>query len=108
MPKTPAFATGSRVYGKPREDSDLDLVIYCTDAETIGLLRANCDPGSAPRGPYPSLRFGKLQIVLLEDEAKYHAWRKGTKALKALAPNGNKTLATHIFKELLKNVGPTS
>lgn len=84
---TPAFCTGSQVYGTPHEESDLDLVIYAPDEDTQRLLRLFAtgaiarDVIHAP--PYTSdgsfsLRFDRLNVMVCTSQAAYKAWRQGT------------------------------
>lgn len=67
-----AFITGSRAYGTPREDSDIDLVIAAS-ASDLFLLWENKDEGKG-------LRFGKLNLVTFnldnpEDVERYEKWK---------------------------------
>lgn len=68
---TPAFLVGSHVYGAPRPDSDVDLVVRLAP-ETAAFLYAIA--GQSPDGP---LRFGKLNIICALDDAQYEAWVHG-------------------------------
>lgn len=77
-----AFVTGSRVYGTPTPESDIDLCVCLTVSEMNAL--ASCsdkDPGSMP----DSLCFGKLNLLILEPW-KFAAWKRGTDALIARKP----------------------
>jgi len=76
-----AFITGSRVYGTPREDSDLDLVVLCDD-QAHELLHLHGADGAL----YAPVRFANLNIIVLRDPAQFEAWRKTTENLKARAP----------------------
>lgn len=66
-----AFLTGSRAYGDPRPDSDIDLVIHC-DAATERLLMEHSDESGA-------IKFGDLNILACTTKPEYLAWFKGTK-----------------------------
>lgn len=70
-----AFLVGSRVYGTPREDSDIDLVVRI-DHEQAQMIRALADP---PKGndPVGVVRFGKLNLIICETDGGYEAWREG-------------------------------
>lgn len=71
-----SFATGSRVYGTPKEDSDLDLVVLLECSSDIWKF---AEPGS-------TCRFGKLNLVTFEDKDNFERWRKITKELIARSP----------------------
>lgn len=79
--------TGSRVYGVPRQESDLDIVILCNATE-YDMLRSvhvrNDEDGHVlyPEGGGLNLRFGNLNIIATTDEAMFAAWKEGTQFLK--------------------------
>lgn len=89
-----AFITGSRAYGTPREDSDIDLVIRCSpeDAEILlGWNEATQEErmqGAAAYGEEGILqvRYGRLNLILCTDDYRYAEWVEGTAWLKASAP----------------------
>lgn len=88
MPK--ATFSGSRVYGKPGADSDLDLLMLVTPEE-LGLLRTMQDhPDRASQlssnRPYYSLRFGNLNVIATTDPKMYAAWTEATQELSAVGP----------------------
>lgn len=105
MPKVPtksleikplgAFLTGSRVYGVPREDSDVDLVVLL-DKRTYYALSDHCPfnpsdhPSASDEDACPSLRFGKLNLVPTFEVELFEAWKKGTELLKDEAPVSKK------------------
>lgn len=66
-----AFVTGSFVYGKPTEKSDVDLAIR-VDSETADFLRRMSENGKEP------VRFGNLNLILCETDEQYLAWAVGT------------------------------
>lgn len=84
-----SFVTGSRAYGTPRKDSDIDLVIFA-DNETAQLLAeqaANREQALGSGAPDDvSLRFGRLNLIVLTDEDKFDLWQKATQALIARRP----------------------
>lgn len=81
--KLRAFITGSRRYGKPRADSDLDLVIM-TDPEAHQKL---CQHGDVEDGSrYCQIRYGRLNIVVVNDQEKFLVWRSITEKLAEQAP----------------------
>ena len=63
-----AFVTGSRAYGSPREDSDIDLVVLA-DQAAIDTLKQY---GGSP------CRFGNLNLILVPDAATLGRWRDTT------------------------------
>ena len=80
-----AFVTGSRVYGTPREDSDIDLAVFVTIKE-LNLLCIMADevpdvPDSGGEDVSRSLRFGKLNLLCFTDETEFQAWREATDEL---------------------------
>ena len=84
-----AFLTGSRAYGAPRPDSDVDMVLLA-DENVITLLRAVCDAGwldqenqydanhSPGKSTGGSFKFGKLNIIAFSDEDRFMAWKIAT------------------------------
>lgn len=74
----PAFVTGSRAYGSPREDSDCDLVIRCSESTARRLRELSDDPAHCGR---LGVRFGVLNLILCETDEEYTAWFDGTQAL---------------------------
>jgi hypothetical protein len=86
-----AFLTGSQVYGKPTQDSDIDLVIF-TDVDTMLRLRALSDNprlvniSGSNTHKSASIRFGKLNLTVVTTEDEWQVWRLATLALKAEAP----------------------
>lgn len=73
-----AFLTGSRVYGTPHADSDVDLCVVLSE-ENLNLLRELCDgdPGSGG----DSLRFGKLNLICFTVAECAEPWRVATERL---------------------------
>lgn len=66
-----AFMVGSRVYGAPREDSDLDLVVRMSPETAKALYEFAGQPETGP------LHFGKLNIIPALDEDQFDAWIAG-------------------------------
>jgi predicted nucleotidyltransferase len=82
-----AFLTGSRVYGTPREDSDIDLAVLMSSAELGALLRL-ADP-EAQGHEYEdgvSIRFGNLNLIVFCAKDEFDAWRSATQELIARKP----------------------
>lgn len=97
-----AFVTGSRAYGTPRPDSDVDLVVPIDAAALRELLDVvNEDEVSSGSGYHGvSLRFGRLNLICVTGPRQLDAWSSGTKALKAKAPVARDE-AVALFKSLL-------
>lgn len=72
----PPFLIGSRAYGEPKPDSDIDLVVCLTDEKLIALLQQF---GQTSKG----IRFGMLNLIIVWPE-KYDRLREETQALIAL------------------------
>lgn len=76
------FLTGSRVYGTPREDSDVDLVVPTTDKALAAAIMVAMGGEAKPAGDgnydtAHSIRIGRLNLILLDpDEAE--RWRSVT------------------------------
>lgn len=89
-PKNPAFLTGSRAYGKPTPESDIDIVILITK-EALGKIfelgpvtTEDTHYGSAETGV--TLRYGNLNLIFVASQAQYNAWKQGTDELREVAP----------------------
>ena len=90
---TNPFLTGSRVYGTPNEDSDIDLVVF-GDPKTFNLLKLMQD---GIKNVFNNcLRFGKLNIIYCTDPTDYSVWWDGTQDL----INHVRTTGRTIDKEL--------
>ncbi len=83
------FLTGSRVYGQPRDDSDLDLCMLVTQRE-LELLREvaeSADDGDLTE-QYDNarvLRFGKLNVVCFvhnQHENEFLSFALGTEKMR--------------------------
>jgi hypothetical protein len=80
-----SFLTGSRVYGTPKPESDIDLCVLLTYDEIEKLREFSDTKLPASRSPSSvSLRFGKLNIIATDDEKVFAEWRLGTSILEAL------------------------
>lgn len=88
-----AFITGSRVYGIPREDSDIDLVVLVdeTTRDNLRLLRDNHDAFK--------VTFGRLNLVLVTTTKEFEAWKQGTEELKALSPVTREFACKHLIEK---------
>ena len=82
-----SFLTGSRAYGNPREDSDIDLAVLLS-SEELQQLR-NHASRNENESAHPemrvykgaSLRFGKLNLLVFTDEQQYLAWQVATQSM---------------------------
>jgi hypothetical protein len=98
-----AFVTGSRVYGTPRANSDLDFATLVSREDfdlMLSLLLPHshgCEFGDYPDGcavlrfgDYPDgcavLRFGKLNLLLFTDAVEFKSWHTATEHLKSIKP----------------------
>lgn len=112
---TPAVLTGSQAYGHPREDSDVDLVIYVPEA-ALKVLEQLADPDPKWElkthdyetikyerfaGRSKPLRFGKLNLICTTDRAIYDAWKLGTEELVRRSAEGPDVVTRDEAKELL-------
>lgn len=68
---TPAFLTGSQVYGKPDKYSDIDLVVYAPGLDKVIRKLTKTRKGKP-------IVFGKLNLIICETEAEYDVWKDGT------------------------------
>lgn len=68
------FLTGSRAYGQPRPDSDIDLVMLVDENLAYQLAKLS-DSGKAP------IRFGNLNLVFVFSDKEYFAWQGATEEL---------------------------
>lgn len=121
------FLTGSRIYGMPRDDSDLDLCVLVTEGE-LELLRQcsdlqttdqehaeqeakdNQDRGYPPNGRV--LRFGKLNVVCFvhnKHEDAFLSFALGTQKMLASESKGtdNRSQAVATIQSLMNMAIPS-
>jgi len=105
MKRRSAFLTGSRAYGVPRKDSDVDMVVYIDPSELTELAKAlNADvDDDRPYYPSISVREGRLNLIVLSEADEYDAWLNTTLKLKKQAPV-TKEQAVTAFKKALKGI----
>lgn len=89
-----AFLIGSHVYGEPRPDSDIDLVIRIDPKEAFKLG----DLGGWSGGPLTPIRFGKLNIIYAISDEQYECWVKGLADILALGRKVTREEAKEIFE----------
>lgn len=87
LPEGGAFLTGSRVYGEPHKDSDVDLVVLVSASDLKKLRPLSDTEGDEETANYIAaggipLRFGSLNLICCCDAKMYLIWRRGTAALK--------------------------
>jgi hypothetical protein len=97
------FLTGSRVYGTPREDSDIDLVALVSDKDLYELVKAAEATGGLGSGQDEyedgrSLRFGKLNLLCVTKKRHFDIWKLGTLELMAMAPVTRDHAIQHLAK----------
>lgn len=86
-----AFMAGSWVYGKPKPDSDVDVVIACTPEEACNIAKhadwARFPPAGVRTGyKNTTIRFGRLNLICVHTTEDYNAWLLATRSLKARGP----------------------
>lgn len=97
-----SFLTGSRRYGTPRPDSDIDLVVLMEGPELTELskLADNTDDFGSPGGEQYddgfSLRFGKLNLLCVTQERHFQVWKQGTDELIAMKPVSRDKAMEHL------------
>jgi hypothetical protein len=97
-----AFICGSRAYGTPRPDSDVDLVVLVSAADMLKLAELSecANPNIT--------RFGRLNLIPVTSEIEFAAWRLGTEELcrkKAAGCPQGKTEGARVLDDLLAKVG---
>lgn len=105
-----SFITGSRAYGTPREDSDIDLVIRISEKDALMILD-NCDepPRNALIEHYGlsglhCIRYGKLNVLMCTSDIYFDAWRMGTH-LCAKKGQLSHDEAVEIFQKVFQEAG---
>jgi hypothetical protein len=73
-----SFITGSHAYGTPTENSDVDLAIFCSEEDADFLWKASEDG--------PSVRFGKMNLIIFTNERAYDRWKECTNNLISRRP----------------------
>ena len=80
-----SFLTGSRAYGAPRPDSDIDLVMLA-DGATFQTLAMAASKAEFFANGGCSIRFGLLNIIGVTRQDEFAKWKAGTEHLKTVAP----------------------
>ncbi len=99
-----SFLTGSRAYGTPREDSDVDLAVLCGCPVALQNLTRYADrAGGSPNGREGvTLVYGRLNLLLFANPQTFEAWRIATNSLSARGPVSRDEAVLEIGKELGK------
>ena len=92
-----AFITGSHAYGTPTERSDVDIVLRVS-ADTAKQLRKLSSSDKI-------VRFGKANLILVENDLEYAAWLLGTRDLQRRGVSVNKRDAKRVFDQLRESIG---
>lgn len=109
-----AFVTGSRKYGKARENSDIDLVVFVESNEDIMALdrMQGCVKGprlmsmtSQENGGLHVYRFGDLNLMAVTKEEWYRVWKEGTEECMNQDLPITREQAVEIFKKHEKEKG---
>lgn len=89
---TNAFLTGSRAYGTPRFDSDVDLCLLVSKEDEAKLRKMYGQQDG-------TIRCEDLNLIPLTDPKKFGAWAKATEYLKGIAPVDRETAVKAIKYE---------
>lgn len=104
-----SFITGSRAYGSPTEESDIDLVIL-VDNYDASVLQTHSDAPD-PSDKLSHCRYGNLNILLCRTEQEFLAWATGTATLIKKQCNEKRPIpreeAIELFLTLRKQLGVT-
>jgi predicted nucleotidyltransferase len=109
-----AFVTGSRFYGTPKWDSDVDLVVYMDRPSAIVLLQVlkesklEVTQGSCETtNESTSVKISGLNLILVHSEAEYTKWLRSRGILKAIKPVKKETaIAIHdVFRGIIHTEG---
>lgn len=79
-----AFLTGSRAYGTPRDDSDVDLALKVSEAD-FTTLQSLATGRNGSGGGWISIYFGRLNLICLKP-AEFDAWKRANDQLIAEKP----------------------
>jgi predicted nucleotidyltransferase len=94
-----SFLTGSHVYGTPTPESDVDVVVLMSESEMYKLSNLADQVSKFDEyGEGRSLRFGKLNLIVLNTEPMFNLWRSSTDECIAQKPVDKKR-AAEIFQQ---------
>lgn len=97
-----AFITGSRAYGTPREDSDIDLVIKCSHDDLVLLNQFGGKPEWNTNNVSANLRWGNLNVIAISSDIVYEAWKLTNDELLKRKPVDRETAKTEFKKSIDK------
>lgn len=110
-----AFITGSRIYGEPNNDSDIDVVIKLNITDTDKIIRVLTSAGqkvTENRGDYAgqtSIKIGALNLLVCHSDKTFFAWSTGTEMLKRERTIAGRPLsrerAIEVFSYLREKLG---
>lgn len=102
-----SFITGSHAYGAPTKASDIDLVIM-VDSHTKQFLKRHRSNNDEHEDS-PVIRFGKLNLIICEDEVEFAYWKTATsmmaRDLKLRSKPRDKTQAKKVLDWFRKKLG---
>lgn len=83
-----AFLTGSRAYGVPRADSDVDVVVRMPREAVDLLIKSGVADvvHDFPQNNNASFRFGKMNLICCTSDKRFEKWVRGTAVLQSRAP----------------------
>lgn len=98
-----AFITGSRAYGTPRSDSDIDVVVRIEQPEIDKLKRLGIIGFTTPNNQYDirsgcQFRTGPLNLICIPDDNYFAAWKRGTEELAGRRPVTRDDAIAHFDK----------
>lgn len=95
-----SFMTGSHVYGTPKPESDIDLVVRIEPDELEELRRSmNTTDPVDDYGTSHSLRFGSLNLICCTTDEWFEDWKQGTEVLAKKKPVEREE-AVRVFKAI--------
>lgn len=107
--KRPPFLTGSRRYGTPRDNSDLDLVVFLPEVQAEELRIAREQVGGFFDGAYvdiQSYRFGALNLIVCTEEREYDYWKECTEECCRVVEERGSRLDRYETLEIFKKLTP--
>jgi hypothetical protein len=97
-----AFVTGSRAYGTPRYDSDLDIVIRMDYDYALTNFIHNPEYVLSSYGDCQDtfqIKTDTVNLIICCTDEAYEKWYTGTESLKAIRPV-TREVAIELFKSL--------